>query len=67
MMLLKKTKYNELVKNTNAIHTRKPVHKRDYNVNVKTASITNLAYTVALTAVENKISTLVLLSKKSRL
>ena len=56
-----------MVKNANAIHSSKPVHKRDYNVNVKTPSITNLAYTVALTAVENKIPTLVLLLKKSRL
>ena len=63
-MLLKKTKHNELVKNINAIHTSEPVHKTDFNVYVKISSITNLASTVSLPAVENKIWTLVLLVKK---
>ena len=63
-MLLKKTKPNELVKNVNAIHTSKAVHKTDFTVYVKISSITNLAYTVSLPAVENKTWTLVLLVKK---
>ena len=54
-MLLKKTKPNELVKNVNAIHTSKAIHKTDFTVYVKISSITNLAYTVSLPAVENKI------------
>ena len=37
---------------------------KHFNVYVKISSITNLAYTVSLPAVENKIWTLVILVKK---
>ena len=53
--------YAELVKKVNAIDTSKLVNKTDYNSKIKniedkTPSITNLATTAALLAVENKIS-----------
>ena len=52
--------HDELVKNVNAIDTSKFVNKTDYNskkkdMEDKITSITYLATTAALTAVENKI------------
>ena len=68
--VVKKVVYNELVKKVNAFDTSKLFNEIDYDGKIKDIedkipSITNLATTVALTAVENKIPNVNTLVKKA--
>ena len=67
--VVKKTEYDELVRNVNAIDTSKLVNKRNYNakkknIEDKIPSITNLATTAAITAVKKKMPSITILVKK---
>ena len=70
--VVKKDQFDELVTKVNVIDTSKLVNKTDYNSKIKDTegkipSITNLATTAALTAVEYKIPNVSNLVKKIRL
>ena len=70
--VVKKDQFDELVTKVNVIDTSKLVNKTDYNSKIKDTegkipSITNLATTAALTAVEYKIPNVSSLVKKIRL
>ena len=70
--VVEKDQFDELVKKINVIDTSKLVNKTDYNTKIKDTegkipSITNLATTAALTAVEYKIPNVSNLVKKIRL
>ena len=70
-MLLKRL-YDELVKKVNAIDTSKFVNKTDYDaknkdIEDKIPSVTNLATTTTVTAVENKITYINNLVKKKQI
>ena len=70
--VVKKDQFDELVTKVNVIDTSKLVNKTDYNSKIKDTegkipSITNLATTAALTAVEYKIPNVSNLVKKNQI
>ena len=70
--VVEKDQFDELVKTVHVIDTSKLVNKTDYNTKIKDTegkipSITNLATTAALTAVEYKIPNVSNLVKKNQI